>query len=39
MHIYQNGPHGVGLAPADLVLSSWSRRLADWMTERGLLRK
>ena len=39
MHIYQNGPHGVGLAPADLVLSSWSRRLADWMGERGLLRK
>ena len=34
MHIYQNGPHGVGLAPTDLVLSSWARRLADWIQER-----
>lgn len=37
MHIYQKGRHGVGLAPADPVLSSWGRRLADWLRMRGLL--
>lgn len=34
MHVYENGPHGVGLAPADLVLSSWGPRLADWLRNR-----
>lgn len=38
MHIYEQGPHGVGLAAADPVLSSWPRRCADWMGVRGLLR-
>ena len=37
MHIYQRGRHGVGLAPTDLMLSSWPRRLADWLQDRGLL--
>jgi acetyl esterase/lipase len=37
MHIYERGLHGVGLAPTDLVLSSWPRRLADWLYSRGLL--
>ncbi len=37
MHIYQRGRHGVGLAPTDLVLSSWPRRLADWLQAGGLL--
>ena len=37
MHIYQNGPHGVGLAPRDPVLSSWPARLADWIKLRGLI--
>jgi acetyl esterase/lipase/enterochelin esterase-like enzyme len=39
MHIYQNGQHGVGLAPRDPVLSSWPDRLAAWMRSRGLLRR
>jgi acetyl esterase/lipase len=38
LHIYEHGKHGVGLAPTDLVLSSWPRRLADWLYLRGLLR-
>jgi acetyl esterase/lipase len=38
MHIYQNGQHGVGLAPNDPVLSTWKDRLADWLKMRGLLR-
>jgi len=37
LHIYERGPHGVGLAWSDAVLSSWSARLADWMRIRGLL--
>ena len=37
MHIYEQGPHGVGLASADEDLSSWPARLADWLRVRGLL--
>ena len=38
MHIYEQGPHGVGLAPTDAALSSWPERLANWLRVRGLLR-
>ena len=34
MHIYETGPHGVGLASTDAVLNSWSARLADWLRRR-----
>jgi len=37
MHIYERGPHGVGLAPTDEALSTWPARLADWLRGRGLL--
>lgn len=37
LHIYEKGPHGVGLAAKDPILSTWSARLADWMKGRGLL--
>jgi acetyl esterase/lipase len=37
MHIYEHGRHGVGLALNDPVLSSWPRRLDDWLRGRGLL--
>ena len=37
MHIYEHGPHGVGLAQTDEALSSWPARLADWLRIRGLL--
>jgi acetyl esterase/lipase len=37
LHIYEKGPHGVGLAQKDPILSTWSGRLADWMRGRGLL--
>jgi acetyl esterase/lipase len=39
LHIYEKGPHGVGLAPKDPVLSSWGGRLADWLKVRGYLTK
>jgi acetyl esterase/lipase len=38
MHIYEQGPHGLGLAPYDEALSSWPERLANWMRVRGLLK-
>jgi acetyl esterase/lipase len=37
MHIYQKGPHGVGLAPGDPTLSTWKERLHDWMRNSGFL--
>jgi acetyl esterase/lipase len=37
IHIYERGPHGVGLAPTDEALSTWPARLADWLRGRGLL--
>ena len=37
LHIYENGKHGVGLAPDDPVLSTWPTRLEDWLRGRGLL--
>jgi acetyl esterase/lipase len=37
LHIYERGPHGVGLAPADPVLSTWPARLADWLRIHGWL--
>jgi len=35
LHIYEHGPHGVGLAPKDPVLSTWPQRLADWLRIGG----
>ncbi len=37
LHIYQDGRHGVGLAPKDPVLSSWPARLKDWLKVRGVV--
>ncbi|WP_437187326.1 alpha/beta hydrolase [Planctomicrobium sp. SH668] len=37
LHVYQNGPHGVGLAPNDPVLSTWTDRLHDWLKVNGFL--
>ena len=35
MHIYLQGPHGVGLATNNPVLHSWPDRLADWLKVQG----
>jgi acetyl esterase/lipase len=35
MHIYLKGAHGVGLAPADPVLSTWPGHVADWLKAQG----
>jgi acetyl esterase/lipase len=36
LHIYERGPHGVGLAKDDPVLGTWFDRLAGWLKTRGL---
>jgi acetyl esterase/lipase len=36
IHVYEKGRHGVGLAPDDRVLRTWTERLFDWMEGRGL---
>ena len=38
LHVYQNGQHGIGLAPGDPVATTWKERLADWMKANGLLK-
>jgi acetyl esterase/lipase len=37
MHIFENGPHGVGLALGDPALSAWPTLLMNWLRGRGLL--
>jgi acetyl esterase/lipase len=37
MHIFEPGPHGVGLAPTRAALSIWPTVLANWFRTRGLL--
>jgi len=39
MHIFENGPHGVGLALGDPALSAWPTLLINWLRTRGLLTK
>jgi len=39
MHIFENGPHGVGLAMNDAALSAWPTLLMNWLRARGLLTK
>lgn len=34
MHVYERGPHGVGLYRGDPVLGTWSERLDDWLRSR-----
>jgi acetyl esterase/lipase len=36
LHIFEQGPHGVGLAAKDPVLSVWPQLLASWLKGRGL---
>jgi acetyl esterase/lipase len=38
MHLYQHGPHGVGLGK-DPILATWPDRLADWLRLNGWLTK
>jgi acetyl esterase/lipase len=35
MHIFKDGPHGVGLPMQDLALSEWPKTLANWLRASG----
>lgn len=37
LHIFADGPHGVGLDLSDPALGEWPKLLANWLTSRGLL--
>ena len=37
MHIFKDGPHGVGMPMNDTVLSEWPKVLANWMRASGFL--
>jgi acetyl esterase/lipase len=37
-HLYEQGPHGFGLAPANPILASWAERCADWFGVHGFTR-
>jgi acetyl esterase/lipase len=37
LHIYQNGPHGVGLARSLPGTGSWPDRCVDWLRNRGVM--
>jgi acetyl esterase/lipase len=39
MHIFENGPHGVGLILNDPSLGAWPGLLTNWLRARGLLTK
>jgi acetyl esterase/lipase len=37
MHIFKDGPHGVGMPMNDPALSEWPKTLANWMRASGFL--
>ena len=38
LHIFEKGPHGVGLANDDAALSEWSKLMTNWLRIRGVIR-
>ncbi len=38
LHVYEPGPHGVGLSQGDPVLGTWPGHLRDWLRNRGFFR-
>jgi acetyl esterase/lipase len=38
MHIFEKGPHGVGLANDDPALSEWSKLLTNWLRVHGIVK-
>lgn len=38
LHVYEPGPHGVGLSQGDPLLGTWPGHLRDWLRNRGFFR-
>ena len=38
MHVFETGPHGVGLANDNAALAPWSALLANWLRGRGFIK-
>ena len=38
MHVFKDGPHGVGMPMNDAALAEWPKVLANWMQASGFLR-
>jgi acetyl esterase/lipase len=38
-HLYEQGPHGFGLAPNDKILATWADRCVDWLSVHGFAKK
>jgi len=38
LHVFRDGPHGVGLAQEDPALADWPRLLANWLRVSGFLK-
>jgi acetyl esterase/lipase len=38
MHVFEKGPHGVGLANDDAALSEWSKLMANWLRVHGVIK-
>ena len=38
-HLYEQGPHGFGLAPTNPILATWTERCADWLGVHGFSRR
>jgi acetyl esterase/lipase len=38
MHVFEKGPHGVGLANDDAALAPWSTLLANWLRGRAFIK-
>jgi acetyl esterase/lipase len=38
LHVFEKGPHGVGLGGMDPALEEWPRLLVNWFRTRGLLK-
>jgi acetyl esterase/lipase len=39
LHMYEHGPHGIGLGGNDPIWSTWPKLCAAWMEKRGFFKK
>ena len=38
LHVFEKGPHGVGLAMDDPALAEWSRLLTNWLRVHAVIK-